>query len=208
MARVGRISKQTFTSTDLKDLAEDPKKPVVWEQWCGLVQRGRPDTLLLKRLLPMMSAKRAPGPGAIRKVEWKLLAHKHLQDRRVILHSDAAKSYRLRLPGVLHDHVRHCKKRVKVKSKWVWKQPTYVKVAVHTDPATGKKMKTKGGTQISDRAWRYLKDRIKLNQKCTVGSSLLRAKIRSAQYEYWHRNADMWLASGVICGWRNAKNTE
>ena len=89
-----------------------------------------------------------------------------------------------------------------------WKRPTYVKVAVHTGAATGKKMKTKGGTQIIDRAWRYLKDRIKLNQKCTVGSSLLRAKIRSAQYEYWHRNADMWLASGVICGWRNAKNTE
>ena len=58
----------TFTSTDLKDLAEDPKKAVVWEQWCGLVQRGRPDTLLLKRLLPMMSAKGAPGPGATRKV--------------------------------------------------------------------------------------------------------------------------------------------
>ena len=66
----------TFTSTDLKDLAEDPKKAVVWEQWCGLVQRGRPDTLLLKRLLPMMSAKRSPGNGAIRKVEWKPLAHK------------------------------------------------------------------------------------------------------------------------------------
>ena len=195
----------TFTSTDLKGCADDPKKPVAWEQWCGLVQRGHPDTLVLKRLQPMTSAKRAPGPGAIRKVEWKPLAQKHVQNRRVILHSDAAKSYRLRLPGVLHDHVRHCKKRIRVKGKWIWKQPTYVKIAIHKDPCTGKKLKVKGGTQIIDRAWRYLKDRIKLNQQCTVGSPLLRTKIRSAQYEYWHRNADMWLASGTICAWHMAK---
>ena len=96
----------TFTSTDLKGFADDPKKPVAWEQWCGLVQPGRPDTLVLKRLLPLMSAKRAPGPGAIRRVEWKPLAHKHLQDRRVILHSDAAKSYRLLFFKTMSDTVR------------------------------------------------------------------------------------------------------
>jgi len=61
----------TFNSTDLKDLAEDSNKPVIWEQWSGIVQRGRPDTLLLHRLQPKMSPKRAPGPGAIRKVEWR-----------------------------------------------------------------------------------------------------------------------------------------
>lgn len=116
----------TFNSTDLKDLAEDSNKPVIWEQWSGIVQRGRPDTLL-------MSPKRAPGPGAIRKVEWRPLAKKHLKDRCVILHTDAAKSYRLRMPGVLHDHVRHCKKRQKIKGKWVWKAPTYVKKSVHKD---------------------------------------------------------------------------
>ena len=71
----------TFTNADFKDLAEDPKKPVGWEQWYGLV----PDTLLLKRLFPLMSAKPAPDPGAIRNVEWKSLAHKHLQNRRGIL---------------------------------------------------------------------------------------------------------------------------
>ena len=98
----------TFTTTDFKDCAEDPAKPVAWEQWCGIIQRGCPQTLLLKRLSPTMFATRSPGPGAIRKVEWKPLATKHLQDRCVVLHTDAAKSYRLRLPGVLHDHVKHC----------------------------------------------------------------------------------------------------
>ena len=173
----------TFSNTDLQEMAEDPAKPIIWEQWCGIVQRGAPHTLVLKRLTPQTSARRAPGPGAIRKIEWQPLATKHLRDRIVVLHTDAAKSYELKMSGVLHDHVRHCKKRVKVKGKWMWKLPTYVRVTTHKDPKTGRKFKTKGGTQIIDRAWRFLKDRIHLNQHCRVGTPLLRAKIRSAQYE-------------------------
>ena len=34
----------TFNSTDLKDLAEDSNRPVIWEQWSAIAQRGRPDT--------------------------------------------------------------------------------------------------------------------------------------------------------------------
>jgi hypothetical protein len=40
----------------------------------------------------LASKPRAPGPGAIRKVEWKPLAVKWLQNREVILHTDSAKS--------------------------------------------------------------------------------------------------------------------
>ena len=46
------------------------KKCVLWEQWSGLVQRGKPKTLVLNRLNPPMTVKNAPGPGAIRKVDW------------------------------------------------------------------------------------------------------------------------------------------
>ena len=35
----------------------------------------------------------------IRKVDWKPLGSKHLQDRKVVLHSDSAKSYKLKLSG-------------------------------------------------------------------------------------------------------------
>jgi len=195
----------TFTNTHLKDLADDPAQPIIWEQWCGIVQRGAPQTLVLTRLTPQTSARRAPGPGAIRKVEWKPLATKHLCDRAVVLHTDAAKSYKLKMSGVLRDHVRHCKKRVKVKGKWVWKLPTYVRMTTHKDPKTDRKFKIKGGTQIVDRAWRFLKDRIHLNQHSRVGTPLLRAKIRSAQYEYWHRNADLWITSGTLCAWHMGK---
>ena len=87
-------------------------KQMQWEQWCGFVQRGRTNTLVLHRLRPVLAQLRAPGPGAIRKVEWQPLAKKWLQDRRVVLHTASAKSYCTRVPGVLHDRV-HKKQRVK-----------------------------------------------------------------------------------------------
>ena len=40
-------------------------KPIVWEQWLGLVQRGRPESLILERLTPPSTEVRAPGPGAV-----------------------------------------------------------------------------------------------------------------------------------------------
>ena len=90
----------------------------MWEQWAGIVQHGRPEALILRKLQPKITVKRAPGPGAIRKTEWKLIAKELLLDRKVILYTDSAKSYKLKLSGVLHDKVVHCKKRVKVKGKW------------------------------------------------------------------------------------------
>ena len=107
----------TFDKKDVSALVtlDDAAKPLEWEQWLGVVQRGKPETLVLHRLKPPRTVQRAPGPGAVRKVEWRPFAQRWLQDRKVILHTDSAKSYRLRLPGVLHDRVIHCKKRVKVR---------------------------------------------------------------------------------------------
>ena len=139
---------------------------------------------MLKRLKPELSQPRAPGPGAIRKVEWTPIANKLLRDKNVILHTDAAKSYKVKVSGVLHDKVVRSKKRVKKNGKWSWKAPCYVKLVKHKNPKTGKLMKVKAGTQVIDRAWRYLKDRITIYQNATVGSIVLRSKIRSAQYEY------------------------
>ena len=83
-----------------------------------MVKRGHPETLVLHRLNPKMSEPRAPGPGAIRKVEWAPLANKWLKDKNIILHTDAAKSYKLKLSGIVHDQVIHCKKKMKVNGKW------------------------------------------------------------------------------------------
>ena len=119
----------TFTKTNEAD--GDQSKPIRWEQWLGLVERGRPNSLILERLNPPRTYKRAPGPGAVRRVEWKHLAMKHLRNRRVVFHTDSAKSYKLRVDGVLHDRVVHAKKRVLVKGKFIWKAPDYVKVVEH-----------------------------------------------------------------------------
>eukprot|EP00439_Symbiodinium_sp_Y106_P038644 s6033_g4.t1 len=64
--------------------------------------------------------------GAVRKVEWKPLADKHLKGRAVVFHTDSAKSFQLRVQGIVHDNVVHAKKRVKINGKFVWKAPTYM----------------------------------------------------------------------------------
>ena len=133
----------------------------------------------------------------MRKIDWKPLAHKYLKNRRVILHSDSARSYRMKVPGMLHDAVIHQKKRVKRAGKWVWKKPTFVKVSSHKLP-DGRTIKTKAGTQIIDRAWRFIKERLRRNQRAKAGSSLLALQIRSAQWEYWHRNEDLWACTGAL----------
>ncbi|CAJ1375294.1 unnamed protein product [Effrenium voratum] len=145
-----KADKTTFDRMDLGNTAPDPNNPVVWEQWCGIVQRGHPETLVLHRLSPKESAKRAPGRGAIRKVERSPLAKKRLQDKKVILRTDSAKSYKTKVPGVLHDKVVHAKKRVKVKGQWKWKAPTYVKLVKHKNPITKKMMTVKSGTRVVD----------------------------------------------------------
>lgn len=191
----------TFDRKTLADAALDPAACVQWEQWCGIVKRGHPETLVLHPLKPALAALRAPGPGAIRKTEWTPLARKWLEDSKVILHTDAAKSYRVKVAGVVHDNVVRCKKRIKVKGKWRWQRPTYVRMTSHRLPGTKKTVKVKAGTQTIDRACRYLKDRIVLNQHCRAGSRRLRAKLRSAQYQYWLRQKDLWLATGELCAW-------
>ena len=60
----------TFDRQNMGAFAENKAAPIAWEQWCGLVKRGHPESLVLHRLSPKMSEARAPGPGAIRKVEW------------------------------------------------------------------------------------------------------------------------------------------
>lgn len=191
----------TFDRKTLKDAGRNPSACVEWEQWWGIVKRGHPETLVLHRLKPTLSADRAPGPGAIRKTEWKPLAKTWLENQKVILHTDAAKSYRLKVDGVVHDNVIHCKKRIKVKGKWRWQLPKYVRLITHRLPGTTKTLKVKAGTQVIDRAWRYLKDRLTINQHCRAGSKRLRSKLRSAQYQYWLRQKDLWMATGDLCAW-------
>ena len=96
-----------------EDLQIEGSHPVIWEQWAGLVERGRPESLQLFKLKPAMTKRRAPGPGAIRKQEWQPIGKKHLTNKKIILHTDGAKAYQLQIPEVIHCHVVHKKRRAK-----------------------------------------------------------------------------------------------
>ena len=191
------FDKKTLHPVELSPQNVKDGKNTVWEQWGGLLQRGSPKTLMLFKLNPAITVPRAPGPGAIRKVDWKPIALRWLKNRRVILHSDSARSYRMKVDGMLHDAVVHKKKRVKRGGKFVWVKPVYVKMTKHRLP-NGTTLKTKGGTQLIDRAWRFIKERLRLNQHGKSSSKQLSIQIRSAQYEYWHRNEDLWVCTGHL----------
>jgi transposase-like protein len=178
----------------------DPELPddecTSWEQWAGLVERGRPESLVLNRSPEYRTCQRAPGPGAIRKVDWKPVAKQYLENRKIILHTDRAKAYQMKVDGMLHDSVRHSKKRVKVRGKWVWKNPVYSKVVTHKLPGGGT-IKVKSGSQIIDRAWRFIREHLRGFSK-RPGSSTFATRVRSAQWLYWHRNKDLVAATGEL----------
>ncbi|CAK0872032.1 unnamed protein product [Prorocentrum cordatum] len=182
--------------------ADDPES-VEWEQWAGIVERGRPESLVLAKTTAAPTVKRAPGPGAIRKVDWAPLANRYLKGRRIILHTDRAKSYAMRVEGVLHDSVRHCKKRVNKNGKWVWMKPCYARLATHKLPC-GRKLRTKAGSQVIDSAWKYIRSTLG-GQTMVPNSETAATAIRSAQWLYWHRGKDLWAEMGsTFCAnfWR------
>ena len=170
------------------------KKTKEWEQWAGCVERGRPQSLVLWRTNNDTTVPKAPGPGAITKSDWKPFLLSRLQHQKVILHSDGARSYKIRAEGVLHDWVVHARKRKKIGGKWVWLKPTFTKLVRHKLPEGGSIL-VKGGTQIVDRAWQFLKEHIG-SRTLKPKSRALASRIRSGQWEYWNRGNDLWVATG------------
>lgn len=57
---------------------------------------------------------------------------------------------------------------------------------------------SKCGTQHIDRCWKFIKERLVKGSHVRAGSICLHRKIRSAQYEYWHRGDDMWVCTGEL----------
>ena len=175
----------------------------VWEQWGGLVQRGDPKSLLLFRLHPKKTCARSPGPGAIQSTDWEPIANKHLKNRHVVLHTDGARAYKLKVEGMLHDHVVHQTKKqmkngkpVKKHGRYVWIRPKFTKTFVHKLPSN-ESVKCKGGTQIIDRFWQHLRSFLKY-RSLNVGSQAFATRVKSAQWAYWHRTDDLWKATGAM----------
>ena len=169
--------------------AEAPETRVTWDNFLGLVERGRPDSLVLVELPARSTSKRSPGPGPITKQVWKPLAERWVQGRNIILHTDSAKAYNLSVPGVVHTRVVHQKK--KIAGKWVL--PRYV-VLERLDLGNDAPVYVKKGTQIIDGWWRILRKHLRLtNPKTKAG---VRQAVRVAQWRSWHQGEDLWAVLG------------
>ena len=121
------------------------------------------------------------------------------QDAKVILHTDGAKSYKLKgtgLSGVVHDWVVHKKKCQIIKGKRTWLKPKYVLLTEHHMPE-GKILRVKAGTQIIDRAWHFIKNHVG-KRTGQIGHASFKHRVRSAQWLYWHRREDQWAATGKM----------
>ena len=153
--------------------------------------------MMLNRLNPKLTKQRSPGPGAIKKVDWKPFADKHLKGTNVILHTDGARTYMMKVDGVIHDNVVHKKKQIKLKSgRKIWVNPKYVRVISHKLPGIRKRLKVKAGTQIIDRAWAHFHAFLKY--RGGVGSDKLMRRIRLAQWAYWYSGLDLWAKTGEM----------
>ncbi|CAE7406455.1 unnamed protein product [Symbiodinium sp. CCMP2456] len=178
----------------LVDDADDPAYNLKWEQWCGIVERGRPTSLRLFRLQPPATKPNSPGPGPIRKIEWGKIGAPLLRDRKVVLHTDGARAYKLRMPGLLHANVVHKKKRVMLKGQVRWIKPHFTKVYDLKLPEGGK-LRVKSGTQIIDRFWGHVRSYIRRAPR-KPGNPVLRRKLRAAQFTYWNKGRNAWKAVG------------
>ena len=177
---------------------------VVWEQWCGMVERGRPGSLVLDRLAAPNTSPRSPGAGPIRARDWQPIARRLFVNRHVVLHTDGARAYKLKVPGMLHDHVIHKKKKMKTRDgrlvrrdgKPVWIKPRYTNI-FHHKIANGKTLTVVGGTQIIDRAWAFLRDRLR-HKYGKPRSEQVQKYVRAAQWCYWNRDEDLWIKTGEM----------
>ena len=163
-----------------------------------IVQRGKPSTLVLFKTNTTCTKLRAPGPGPITKKDWSSVAQKWLKGRCVLLHTDGARSYKLgenrkrKLDGVIHDYVVHKRK----KRNGQWCKPKYVQLFRHTMP-DGTIVCTKGGSQIIDRCWRHIREHVgSRSVKCM--RTRFANRIRSAQWTYWNKGADLWQKTGEM----------
>ena len=87
------------------------------------------------------------------------------------------------------------KKKRTVNGVTKWYSPKYAVLFEHK--IDGKTIRCKGGTQIIDRTWSFLRSHIG-NRSAHIGKSSLRARIRSAQWCYWHQGEDLWRATGAM----------
>ena len=162
---------------------------IQWANYIGLIRRGVPESLWVRRLPDRITGPKSPGPGPIRSHDWDIIAKEKISGRGIILHSDSARAYLRQYPRVTQTRVVHCKKFIKGK----WTKPYFTKLVRVT---CGKKCKhVMAGTQVIDGVWRLLR---KGKWGCHGSKSSLETNIRWAQWRYWHNGKDLFKEVGAL----------
>ena len=160
---------------------------VTWSQYLGIVQRGRPESLILVRLPDRVTGTRAPGPGPLRKRDWLPIFQRYVEDRHVILHTDSARAYEAFTTGIRKTRVVH---QAKKDEDGNWVKPHFTKFEkVHISEQES--IAVLAGTQYIDGFWRILRQEILSHHGSDV---VLDRKVRMAQWRYWTMRRDRWLA--------------
>eukprot|EP00971_Amphidinium_carterae_P310920 6178824-Amphidinium_carterae.1 len=119
------------------------------------MERGRPETLLLIQLPVRKTRPPSPGPGPLRKTDWKPIALQYLEGSHIILHSYSAKAHDMPSEDVVRDRVplRVVHQPKKVKGRWLMPKDTYF----HSiDLGSGQQVSVVAGTQYIDGMWGHL----------------------------------------------------
>ena len=145
---------------------------VTWSQYLGLIQRGRPNSLILIRL-----------PEA----DWQPIHQKFIENKKIILHTDSARAYDAFTKGIGKTRVVH---QVKKDSAGNWVRPHFTKYE-EVKVEDGESIAVMAGTQYIDGFWRILRQEVLSHN----GSNLaLERRVRVAQWRYWTQRDDRWVA--------------
>ena len=186
-----------------KELIEDSSSPhhgkVAWRQWAGIVERGRPSSLVLFQTNPKPTTVRAPWPGPIKKKDWEPAAERWLKGRNVVLHTDGARSYKIGInrkdfiDGVIHDYVVH---KFKKQANGMKQRAKYVQLFSHK--IDGRFLYTKGGVQLIDRCWGHVRSHIGRRAIGSCSTKKFSDRVRAAQWTYWNMGEDLFLKTGEL----------
>ena len=99
-------------------------KPVAWIQYLGIVRRGHPESLILVPMPVRHTGLRAPGPGPLLLKVWEKISKQYItKNKRLIIHTDAARAYRKPIAGTLHTAIVHQMKKI----DGVWVKPQFTR---------------------------------------------------------------------------------
>jgi hypothetical protein len=179
----------------------------IWQRYMVIMERGNPKKTVLLRL-PSSNVKGSGqgGGGAIKKKEWKPIAEKWLAGTKFINHCDSARAYRTtKINGVKQTWVRHSHKKIGSRTF----KPCYVKKKVLHLPrkaeevhmhrrswSSEQKLTVVLGTQMADNFFKHMRAGVGPTTKSS-NPTIVNTNVRAFQWNWMHRNENLWDACGL-----------